>query len=208
MLLWRNQKLSENYHQMLLLNHLLVMITFCLANPGSITNTTPSIVRDVSAILVETTTFLPIAPLGLLGGGGSKILCCKFGGSVEYKGIHLRSPTSGPRFSTSLCILLQASSISCKYKKQCHQFIIGYQRITGPSCSKLVMPLVNVSLKIWSLNIAYTLIFLLKKCEYSHFFSKNTCELDIVLIRTVNILTINVLIKLTMLGTTGPWTIL
>ena len=37
--------------------------------------------------------------------------------------------------------------------------------------------------------MAYTLIFLLKKCEYSHFFSKNICELDIVLSRTVNILT-------------------
>ena len=30
----------------------------------------------------------------------------------------------------------------------------------GPSCSKLTMSLVNVSLKLWSLNMAYTLIFL------------------------------------------------
>ena len=37
------------------------------------------------------------------------------------------------------------------------------------------------------------------------FFSKNTCELDIVLTRTVNILTTNELVKLTMLWTTGPW---
>ena len=35
--------------------------------------------------------------------------------------------------------------------------------------------------------------------SYSHFFRKNTCELDILLTRTVNILTINKLIKLTML---------
>ena len=35
------------------------------------------------------------------------------------------------------------------------------------------------------------------------FFSKNTCELDNVLIRTVNILATNELIKLTMLWTTG-----
>ena len=38
-------------------------------------------------------------------------------------------------------------------------------------------------------------------CEsYSHFFffRKNNCELDIVLIRTVNILTTNALVKLTM----------
>ena len=47
--------------------------------------------------------------------------------------------------------------------------------------------------------MAYMLIFLLKK--YSHFFSKNTCELDIVLTRTVNI---NELVKLTTLWTTGP----
>ena len=74
------------------------------------------------------------------------------------------------------------------------------------------MLLVNVSLKFWSLNMAYMLIFLLKKnvssfciCKsYSHFFSKNTCELDIVLTRTVNILTINELVKLTTLWTTGP----
>lgn len=51
------------------------MLTFCLAKPGSITKTTPSIVRDVSAIFVDTTTFLPIAPFGLFGGGGSKIFC-------------------------------------------------------------------------------------------------------------------------------------
>ena len=35
--------------------------------------------------------------------------------------------------------------------------------------------------------------------SYSHFFSKNTCKLDIVLARTVNILTINELAKLKML---------
>ena len=37
------------------------------------------------------------------------------------------------------------------------------------------------------------------------FFSKNTCELEIVLTRIVNILTTNELVKLTMLWTTGPW---
>ena len=42
--------------------------------------------------------------------------------------------------------------------------------------------------------------------SYSQFFSKNTCELDIVLTRTVNILTTNELIKLTMLWTTGTCT--
>ena len=33
--------------------------------------------------------------------------------------------------------------------------------------------------------------------SYSHFFSQNTCELEILLTRTVNILTTNELIKLT-----------
>ena len=52
-----------------------------------------------------------------------------------------------------------------------------------------------------------TLLFLLKNVSrsYSHFFSKNTCELNIVLSRTVNILTTNELIKLMMLWTIGPW---
>ena len=80
-----------------------------------------------------------------------------------------------------------------------------------PSCSNLTMSLVNVSLKLWSLNMVYTLIFLLKNvssfciCKsYSHFFSKNTCELDILLTKTVNILITKELFKLTMLWTTGP----
>lgn len=55
-----------------------------------------------------------MAPFGLLGGGGSKILCCCCGGNVEYSGMILMSPTSGPRSSTSLLIRLQASSISWK----------------------------------------------------------------------------------------------
>jgi len=43
---------------------------FCLTNPGSMTKTTPSIVIDVSAMFVASTTFL--APSGV----GSKILAC------------------------------------------------------------------------------------------------------------------------------------
>ena len=57
-------------------------------------------------------TFLPIPPPGFLGGGGSKILCCCCGGRVEYRGMILMSPTSGPRSSTSRLIRLHASSIS------------------------------------------------------------------------------------------------
>ena len=82
---------------------------------------------------------------------------------------------------------------------------------SGPSCSKLTMSFVNILLKCWSLNMAYTLIFLLKNMSsfcicYSHFFSKNTCEIHVVIVltRTINILTTNELVKLTMLWTTGP----
>ena len=39
--------------------------------------------------------------------------------------------------------------------------------------------------------------------SYSHFFSKNTYELDIVLTRTVNVLTTNKLVKLKILGPDG-----
>lgn len=53
-----------------------------------------------------------MAPLALLGGGGSKTLCCC--GSIEYSRMILMSPTSGPRSSTSLQIRLQASSVSRK----------------------------------------------------------------------------------------------
>ena len=59
--------------------------------------------------------------------------------------------------------------------------------------------------------MAYTLIFLLKKCEQLlhlqkllTLFNKNTCELGIVFIRTVNIMATNELVKLTKLWTTGP----
>ena len=77
-----------------------------------------------------------------------------------------------------------------------------------------MMSLVNVSLKLWSLNMIYMLIFLMKKMWVAFafathiFFSKNTCELDTVLTRTVNILTIYELVKLTILWTTGPRTII
>ena len=59
--------------------------------------------------------------------------------------------------------------------------------------------------------MAYMLTVLLKKNVSSKatniFFSekKKTCELDIVITRTVNILTTNELVNLTPLWTTGPW---
>ena len=50
----------------------------------------------------------------------------------------------------------------------------------------------------------YANIFADKMWVAFTFFSKNTCELDIVLLRTVNILTTNELVMLKMLWTTGP----
>ena len=83
----------------------------------------------------------------------------------------------------------------------------------GTNYSKLTMLLVKVSLKLWSLNMAYMQIYLLKKmweafafAKATHiFFSKSICELDILLTRTINILTTNQLVKLTILWTTWPW---
>ena len=78
---------------------------------------------------------------------------------------------------------------------------------SGYSGSKLTMSLVNVLFKIWSLFIVLTLIFLPKnvKCKATPIFSKNICELDILLTRTVNILTTNEHVKLMMFWTSGPW---
>jgi len=40
-------------------------------------------VKEVSAMLVDTTTLRPMAPLAFGAGADSKILCWRFGGSVE-----------------------------------------------------------------------------------------------------------------------------
>lgn len=88
------------------------MYTFYLAKPGSTTYVIPSIVKDVSAILVAITIFLPGTPLLFGGGASSNIFCYILGGRVEYKGIHLTGPTSEPIFSISLVTFLHASSIS------------------------------------------------------------------------------------------------
>lgn len=70
------------------------LYTFCLAKPGSMTYTIPSMVRLVSAMLVDTTILRPAGPPGLnAGGAGSKMRCCCWGGSVEYSGYILIGPT-------------------------------------------------------------------------------------------------------------------
>ena len=62
----------------------------------------------------------------------------------------------GPLFATHPAVL--DTSTSSK---------IGFVQILrpGPICSKLTMSLVNVTLNLLSLNMAYTLIFLLEKWE-------------------------------------------
>ena len=84
---------------------------------------------------------------------------------------------------------------------------------TGPSCFK-TNNVINVSLKLWSLNIGiYANIFAEKMWEVfafakaTHIFSAKipVNYLDIILTGTVNILTTYELVKLTMLWTTGPW---
>ena len=71
------------------------------------------------------------------------------------------------------------------------------------------MSLVNISLKFWSLNMAYMQIFLLKKMWVAFAFAKATHIFSAkymwirLLTRTVNTLTTNKLVKLTMLWTTG-----
>ncbi len=70
------------------------LYTFCLAKPGSMTYTMPSIVREVSAMLVDTTILRPAGPPTRAGGGaGSKMSCCCLGGRVEYSGYTFTGPT-------------------------------------------------------------------------------------------------------------------
>ena len=44
-------------------------------------------------------------------------------------------------------------------------FVCFFFQEIGHRCSKLTMLFINVSLNLWSANMEYTLIFLLKKCE-------------------------------------------
>jgi len=56
-------------------------------------------VKDVSAIFVETTILRPGIPFEFFGGALSNILCYYQGGKVEYKGIISVLPTSSPNSS-------------------------------------------------------------------------------------------------------------
>eukprot|EP00958_Prasinococcus_capsulatus_P025993 scaffold4518_cov410-Prasinococcus_capsulatus_cf.AAC.13 len=68
--------------------------TFCFEKPGSMTYTIPSIVRDVSAMFVDTTILRPAGPSGVRGwGAASNIRVCWCGGNVEYSGSTSVGPT-------------------------------------------------------------------------------------------------------------------
>ena len=84
---------------------------------------------------------------------------------------------------------------------------------TVPSCSKLTTSLVNDSLKFTSSDTQIYWNFFLKKnvssfcsAKATHIFSaKNIRILYIESAKTVNEMTLNELVKLTTLWTTGPW---
>ena len=83
--------------------------------------------------------------------------------------------------------------------------------ISGSSCSKLTMSLVNDSLKFTSIDTQICWNFLLKNvssfcsAKATHIFSaKNIRILYIESAKTVNEMTLNKLVKLTTLWTTGP----
>ena len=84
---------------------------------------------------------------------------------------------------------------------------------SGPSCSKLTMLLVNDSLKFTSSDTQICWNFLLKKMwvafvsvKATHIFSVKIFRiLCIESAKTVNKMTLNELVKLTTLWTTGPW---
>ena len=85
---------------------------------------------------------------------------------------------------------------------------------SGPSCSKLMMSLINDSLKFTSRDMQICWNFLLKKMWVAFatqklltFFSaKNIRILCIEAAKTINEMTLNELVKLTTLWTTGPCT--
>ena len=92
-------------------------------------------------------------------------------------------------------------------------FVVNLEEyLSGPSCSKLTMSLVNDSLKFTSSDTQIFWNFLLKNvssfcsAKATHIFSaKNIRILYIESAKTVNEMTLNELVKLMMLWTTGPW---
>ena len=94
-------------------------------------------------------------------------------------------------------------------KKQQRYWQMVDTRQTGPSCSKLSTSLVSDSLKFTSSDTQICWNILLKKCAYllQFFSAKNIRILCIESAKTVNEMTLNELVKLTTLWTTGPRTL-
>ena len=90
-----------------------------------------------------------------------------------------------------------------------------YQKhTTGPGCSKLTTSLVNEMLKFETLYLKYADIFCWKKSEkllqckiFSHFLTKNISVFGYEVVKHLTSWSLNDLIKLTMVWTTGPWCI-
>ena len=76
---------------------------------------------------------------------------------------------------------------------------------SGPACSKLTSPLVNVSLKFQTL-ISEKCHFLLKKKmrSFSHFFNKNISVYGYKVVKYLTSWPLNEFVKQKMLWTTGP----
>ena len=90
---------------------------------------------------------------------------------------------------------------------QCMKIKEALHGQSGPSCSKLTMSLANDSLKFPSSDSKYAKIFCWKNvssfcsAKAAHIFSAKNIR---ILYKTVNEMTLNELVKLTMLRTTGP----
>ena len=108
------------------------------------------------------------------------------------------------RVKWRMCLIWRFAS-SCRAFSQ---YLLDW--LPGPSCSKLTMSLVNDSLKFTSVIRKYAEIFCWKNvssfcsAKATHIFSaKNIRILCIESARTVNEMTLNELVKLTTLWTTG-----
>ena len=85
-------------------------------------------------------------------------------------------------------------------------YTVSIHVTSGPSCSKLTMSLVNVSLKFQMQISEIRQYFLLKTCEkllhcksFSHFFNKNIDVFGYKVVKHLTSLPLNELVKLTML---------
>ena len=108
-----------------------------------------------------------------------------------------------PCVSLSVRFLFQDDNLS-KHQWTSPNLVCALIWRSGPSCSKLTTSLVNDLLKFTSSDTQICWNFLLKKA--THVFSaKNIRILYIESAKTVNEMTLNKLVKLKRLWTTGPW---